>query len=214
MKKILAALLAVVLLTAVCMPALAEYKIHTTGEWEAEKGKYSTLKKGSKGRAVEKLQRRLVELGYLCEGDVDGVYGNVTYNAVYIFQLKNWLTGADGVAYPYTQYKLYNKFAVPNEGIQMNFPVDENSPTIDIERMERRLRDTGYMLSDEAVDGVFDLETFCAVMTFEIVNGFEHPDFIADAEMLYLLFSYDMHSCEEEILDQVYVSVINALSSY
>lgn len=203
MKKILAVLLMTALLMAVCAPALAEYKINSTEEWEREKGKYSTLNIGSRGRAVENLQWRLVELGYMRAEDVDGIYGQQTHSAVYTFQLNNWLTGADGTAYAYTQYKLYDKFAVPTWGFEMDLPVDETSSSIEIERVERRLRDTGYLLSDEQVDGVFDADTAIAILVFGIVNDIEEPDIVADQEMAQLLFSYDMHSCEPEVLLEV-----------
>jgi len=198
MKKILSVLLLAAMLMTLCAPALAEYRIYPTAEWRREEGKYSTLKRGSSGSKVERLQWRLVELGYLNSGDVDGIYGQVTQSAVYTFQLNNRLTGADGVAYPYTQYKLYDKFAVPTWGFEMDVPVDEYSPSFDIERVERRLCDTGYM-PDRYVDGVFDANTMAIIMVFEIVNGLYPQDGIADGEMLQLLFSYDMESCPEDV---------------
>ncbi len=54
---------------------------------------------GSKGSAVRKLQQALVDLGY--EIDVDGDFGDGTYNAVVDFQSNNGLD-ADGVVGPNT----------------------------------------------------------------------------------------------------------------
>lgn len=197
-RRILAVLLTAALLMTLCVPALAEYRIYPTNEWYREEGKYSTLKKGSSGYRVENLQWRLVELGYMDACDVDGVYGNQTKNAVYAFQVNNWLTGPDGIAYPYTQYKLYDKFARPTWGFTMDVPVDEYSSSFDVERVERRLCDTGY-LPDRYVDGVFDANTMAVIMMFEIVNGLYPEDGVADEEMLRLLFSYNMESCPEDI---------------
>ncbi len=71
------------------------------------------LKNGSRGDAVKKLQKRLVELGYLTVAD--GVYGPKTYNAVRSFQKKNGLS-ADGVAGSMTQNRLYSAAAIGANG--------------------------------------------------------------------------------------------------
>lgn len=51
---------------------------------------------GSRGEQVRQVQRKLRQWGYY-DGDVDGVFGQDTYDAVVYFQKKNGLT-ADGVA--------------------------------------------------------------------------------------------------------------------
>lgn len=53
------------------------------------------LKKGSKGKDVETLQKALNELGYFC-GIPDGIWGNGTNAQVLLFQKKNNLI-ADGI---------------------------------------------------------------------------------------------------------------------
>lgn len=65
----------------------------------------STLKSGSRGTAVVKLQTALNNKGYSA-GKADGIFGNRTYNAVVAFQKANGLT-PDGIAGPITQTKLY-----------------------------------------------------------------------------------------------------------
>lgn len=70
-----------------------------------------TLKKGSKGEAVKKLQQRLLDLGYkLPKYGADGDYGNETEAAVKAFQ-KDWGIKQDGIAGPETQKLL--ETAVP-----------------------------------------------------------------------------------------------------
>ncbi len=59
-----------------------------------------SYRRGSSGDTVEKIQRRLRDWGYY-SGEVDGVYGSRTEEAVRRFQKKNGLT-ADGVAGPAT----------------------------------------------------------------------------------------------------------------
>ena len=45
-----------------------------------------TIKFGDQGAAVEDVQRRLVTVGFLQEGAIDGVYGDVTAAAVRRFR--------------------------------------------------------------------------------------------------------------------------------
>lgn len=56
----------------------------------------AVLKKGSTGGEVKEVQRRLKMWGYY-SGEVDGIYGSKTVEAVKYFQRKNGLT-VDGVA--------------------------------------------------------------------------------------------------------------------
>ena len=70
----------------------------------------STLKKGSKGDEVTRLQERLQELGYLSDKP-DGIFGNDTVAAVKAFQRRNDLT-ADGQAGPLTLERMYAEDAV------------------------------------------------------------------------------------------------------
>lgn len=65
----------------------------------------STLKNGSYGISVTKLQTALNNKGYSA-GQADGIFGSKTYNAVINFQKASGLT-PDGVAGPITQTKLY-----------------------------------------------------------------------------------------------------------
>lgn len=70
----------------------------------------STLRMGSSGAEVKKLQNRLKELKYY-NGVVDGDYGQGTYNAVKAFQANNNLT-ADGIAGPRTLEAIHSYYAV------------------------------------------------------------------------------------------------------
>lgn len=68
---------------------------------------YATLKKGSKGEEVKRLQTALLSLGYdLGRSGVDGVYGNATVAAVKEYQGDNGLK-VDGIAGNATLAKLY-----------------------------------------------------------------------------------------------------------
>ena len=77
-KRIYAVLTAVVLLLAVCINA------------------YAVSKNGSRGEEVRKIQTKLNNWGYY-SGNVDGIFGWQTQEAVKSFQKKNGLK-ADGIA--------------------------------------------------------------------------------------------------------------------
>lgn len=82
-----------------------EGKADAPEQTEAPEVVYETLQKGSKGKAVKKLQKRLKTLGYLT-GKVDGDYGKGTAKAVKAFQKKAGLPQT-GVADDATQKALY-----------------------------------------------------------------------------------------------------------
>lgn len=67
---------------------------------------YKNLSQGDRGSQVKKLQKRLIELGYLDEGADDGAYGGQTRRAVMRFQYYNGLQ-QDGVAGDMTQTYLF-----------------------------------------------------------------------------------------------------------
>lgn len=70
-------------------------------EYQNENEVIETLSKyGSRGSEVTKIQTKLKRWGYYT-GNVDGIYGTQTVNAVKYFQRKNGLT-ADGIAGPAT----------------------------------------------------------------------------------------------------------------
>ncbi len=68
-----------------------------------------TLQLGSSGSAVRSLQKRLKELGYF-SSSIDGDYGDLTENAVKLFQEQNGLK-VDGKAGSETLEKLYSNTA-------------------------------------------------------------------------------------------------------
>ena len=73
-----------------------------------------TLKKGSSGDDVRKLQARLIELKYLRTAADDGQFGKGTENAVKAFQSTNGLN-ADGAAGAKTLTLLYSDAAKPKQ---------------------------------------------------------------------------------------------------
>ncbi len=78
------------------MPELGNYNNH-----------FYFMKTGDCTWAVYQLQRRLVELGYLPPGTVDGVFGDSTAQVLSLFQAKCGLA-ATGAADPITQQRLFS----------------------------------------------------------------------------------------------------------
>ena len=114
-----AALLAVCLAAAV-IPGTApgesaaeenETAVEEVSPTVAPPEKIILLKSGSTGEEVSILQARLKELGYL-DGEIDGIYGAATKEAVKAFQKRNGLS-VDGAAGQQTQGRLYTDKAKP-----------------------------------------------------------------------------------------------------
>jgi len=138
MKKTIAAVLVPVILTMVLcvwMPACAEEADpQAAGSGQGRKVSAEELQAqgiltvGAKGDAVQQLQQRLKDLGYL-SGKVDGLYGGGTKRAVIAFQRRNGL-GTDGIAGQETLAKLYAEDALaapenngPTDVLAGNIPV-------------------------------------------------------------------------------------------
>ena len=79
----------------------------------AQAASYKTLKTGSRGSDVKKMQTALKEKGYY-SGKLDGIFGKGTLSAVKAFQKDNGLK-TDGIAGPQTLGKLYAKSAEATE---------------------------------------------------------------------------------------------------
>ena len=112
MKRISCCLLAALLTLCLLLSSSAAEPPEETGgaAQSAAEQSYSTLKYGSKGEAVIRLQQRLKELGYLSD-EADGQFGTGTKGAVKSFQRLNGLD-EDGIAGPKTLEKLYSEDAV------------------------------------------------------------------------------------------------------
>lgn len=133
-----------------------------------------TLKKGYGGNDVRKLQERLQALNYLTASQVDGDFGDSTYDAVKLFQKLNGLT-VDGVAGKNTFEKLFAQNAVAYskemEGfsdLHIYYESADADLVDDIKRMQTRLMQLGYTTP---VTGKFDANTYLAVLNFQLRNN-------------------------------------------
>ena len=127
------------------------------------------LELNTKGKKVETLQRRLIELGWL-EGSVTGRYDETTEAAVSAFQKKAKLW-VDGKAGPDTLKKLYsssaprgsNPIASKRETLELGSEGDE------VKRMQQKLKDLDYLSG--SADGKFGVATEAAVIAFQKNNN-------------------------------------------
>ncbi len=149
-----------------------------------------TIRLGSSGQAVERLQRRLTELGYY-EATVDGVCKADDVAAIRTFQQLNRLKD-DGVAGLDTQTVLYSDKAV-------GFTAVTAQPTIEagtalrlgdtgdsVKTLQERLITLKYLFGKP--DGVFGTATEDALAAFQKANGLT-ADGVAGAKTLEKLYS-------------------------
>ena len=134
---------------------------------------YQTLRRGSTGDAVRRLQKALKELNYPV--NPDGVYGDDTIEAVEAFQRINGLS-VDGAAGQATQVKLYSGTAKPyteggtgGTGGTVTDEVLRVGATGDAVRaLQKALKALNYPVTP---DGVYGSDTMEAVMAFQRING-------------------------------------------
>ncbi len=123
------------------------------------------LRVGETHPVVEKLQQRLMDLGFMDNDEPTDYYGEVTQNAVKIYQRQNKLV-QDGVIGPETLDAIMSpdaKYYAAQKG-------DEGS---DIERIQSRLYELGYLAEQSQITGNFGDATEEAVKKLQNVNGID-----------------------------------------
>jgi len=137
----------------------------------------TTLKNGSSGEEVRRMQQRLKELGYL-KGSADGDFGAATETAVKAFQAQHGLT-VDGKAGSATLNKLYSASAkkaptttatnTPRATATPFTSYKNGDSGAEIKKMQQRLKDLGYLRG--SADGDFGDATEAAVRAFQANNN-------------------------------------------
>ncbi len=118
---------------------------------------------GESYEMVADLQERLMELGFMDNDEPTEYYGEVTHAAVQIFQRQNGLP-TDGVVGPSTLEAIMNpeaKYYAASKGEQGS----------DIERIQGRLYELGYLAGEDQVTGNFGDKTEEAVKKLQEING-------------------------------------------
>ena len=154
----------------------ANGKAVATDDKKEEAKDDGTLKKGSSGSEVKKLQQRLKELGYY-KSSCDGSYGNVTVTAVKAFQKKNGLT-QDGVAGTTTLKKLNSSSAIAANGkteaaaekeeTKVDDTLKKGDKGSEVKKLQQRLKELGYY--KYGIDSSYGNRTVEAVKAFQKNN--------------------------------------------
>jgi peptidoglycan hydrolase-like protein with peptidoglycan-binding domain len=119
-----------------------------------------TLKKGSKGQAVKDLQEALKALGQPV-GQIDGVFGKKTEDAVKAFQTLSGLD-ADGIVGPITWLNI-------DEADQSEPVLKNGSKGLPVRRLQNRMKLAGFEIPE--VNGRFGPKTEAAVKTLQKQAG-------------------------------------------
>ncbi len=170
---------------------------------EEKKEDGDSLKKGSKGDEVKKVQQRLKELGYY-KNNCDGSYGTQTVNAVKAFQKKNGLT-ADGVCGAATLKKLNSSSAKPakdevkEEEKKEDDSLKQGSKGDEVKKLQQRLKELGYY--SYGADGNFGSKTTTALKAFQKKNGLTQ-DGIAGESTLKKLYSSSAKPAKDEAKEE------------
>ncbi|MDO5111736.1 MAG: peptidoglycan-binding protein [Clostridia bacterium] len=135
---------------------MAEYNLLMS----AEAAPYQVML-GVSGTDIKELQTRLIDLGYLDEGNVTGYFGDVTEEAVQKFQARNHLA-VDGMVGEGTYEALYSE-----EAVAQALTYGEKSEAV--QKIQERLARLGYLLTEP--DGNFGKDTVAAVKLFQSKNG-------------------------------------------
>lgn len=146
-----------------------------------------TLKQGDQNERVQKLQERLMELGYLDIDESTQLYGPATEYAVELFQRQHSME-QDGVAGPKVLELLYSQEA-------KHYTLLQGTSGNDVDSLQRQLIDLGFM--DKAT-GYYGTETIEAVKVFQKKNGLT-VDGKTGQETLDLLYSPNAKQSESKI---------------
>ncbi len=136
-----------------------------------------TISEGMEGEIVEKIQRRLQELGIYGYSRITGYYGSITEDAVEDFQ-KAYGLKPDGIVGQKTMDKLFTEYKETSliPGMQSD----------EVTSIQERLKELGYY--GYSIDGEYGAKTREAVVYFQSTHGLK-ADGIAGTQTKQLLYS-------------------------
>ena len=121
---------------------------------------YKTLRRGSSGWRVQKMQQRLRDLGYLAD-DADGIFGPRTEKAVALFQTENGLKST-GVADSDTLRRLYSDTAT---ACSTYIDLQRGDSGYRVRELNKRLKELYYLEGE--VGSSYNSATVAAVKRFQ-----------------------------------------------
>ncbi|HSK69286.1 MAG TPA: peptidoglycan-binding protein [Candidatus Limnocylindria bacterium] len=137
-----------------------------------------TIEEGLRGSHVRQVQARLSQLGFYT-GQIDGIFGELTLEAVRAFQRMNGLE-PDGVIGPDTAARLYALEALNSEGavhpdvFEIRVGYGYNGPVVVV--IQEHLTELGFYQAE--VDGLFGSATRQAVRDFQVANGLQEDGIV------------------------------------
>ena len=154
-----------------------------------------TMVPGSIGPLVEEIQARLIELGYMEQDSVTGVYDILTREAVDRFLLMNGQTSEDG-SITREQQELILGEAIPEDAAatELLTNLDYGDSGAAVLTVQNRLIELGYAAG--TADGKYGSSTISAVRAFQQINDL-NADGRANAETLSRLYSVEAITYEE-----------------
>lgn len=120
---------------------------------------------GERHEIVKRLQQRLMDLGFMDNDEPTDYYGEMTRMAVRHFQRQNELP-MDGIVGNTTWDAIMSPDA-------KYYAVSKGAQGEDIERIQQRLYELGYLATADLVTGNFGDSTEAAVLKLQEVNGLE-----------------------------------------
>ena len=123
------------------------------------------LRIGVRHEIIKRLQQRLMDLGFMDNDEPTDYFGEMTQQAVKHFQRQNELP-MDGIVGNVTWDAIMSPEA-------KYYAVSKGTQGDDIERIQQRLYELGYLATADLVTGNFGDSTEAAVLKLQEVNGLE-----------------------------------------
>lgn len=133
------------------------------------------LRIGVRHEIIKKLQQRLMDLGFMDNDDPTDYFGNVTERAVKHFQRQNGLA-MDGIVGNAT----WDAIMAPDAKYYTVVKGDEGD---DVEQLQQRLYELGYLSRSDMVTGNFGDSTEAAVLKLQELNGLNQDGKVGERTM-------------------------------
>ena len=141
------------------------------------------LRLGMQHPIVTQLQEKLMRLGFMDTDDPTDLYGEVTMNAVKVYQRQNKLS-QDGIIGPDTVKAILSPDA-------KYYAAQKDDEGDDIRRIQMRLYELGYLATADLVTGHYGDSTESAVKKMQEVNSLDQDGKVGRKTMN-LLYSEDV----------------------
>ena len=129
-------------------------------------GRMDTIRLHNTGAAVEDVQQRLIRLGFLPEGEADGVFGQATASAVSAFCVSVGLPATDEVDEKAWSALVDASFCLGDRTLYLRMPYFHGN---DVRELQQALGALGFACG--ATDGIFGAYTELALRKFQLNLG-------------------------------------------